>query len=101
MILNGAKVLRAAVAGVGAQMLAPAIRRILAIDHDRVEHLVEPFAVMNVGPGHDDRQRNATAVHQQVALGALFSPIRRDLIVLGPPRLPQRFEEAPPSRNSL
>lgn len=66
MILGGAKVLCAAVAGVGARMPAPAIWRVLAPDDDRAEHFIKPLAVMNVGPGHDDRQRDATAVHQQV-----------------------------------
>src|SRR5438045_7588594 len=74
VVLDGAKVLLTAVACVGTQMLASSIRRILARDDDGSEHFVQPLAVMDVGPGHDERQRDATAVHQQVALAAFFSP---------------------------
>jgi hypothetical protein len=30
--------------------------------------------VMSVGPGNDQRQRDATAVHKDMALASLFSP---------------------------
>ena len=72
MILDGAEVFGAAVARVGAQMVVSPMRRVLALDDDGGEYLVNLFAVMEVGPGHDERQRDATAVHQQVALAAFF-----------------------------
>ena len=72
VMLDGAKVLRAAVARVGAQMLASPKWRGLALDDDGGEQLVKPLAIMDVGPGHDERQRDVTAVHQEVALAAFF-----------------------------
>jgi len=39
-----------------------------------VGDVVDALAVIDVGCGHDDRQRDATPVHQQVALAALFFP---------------------------
>ena len=70
--LDGAKVLGSTVARVGAQMFVSPIWRILAPDDDGCEHVVKPHAVMDVGPCHDERQRDATGVHQQVALASFF-----------------------------
>jgi hypothetical protein len=39
-----------------------------------VEDSPELGDVMPICPGHDQRQRDATPVHQQVSLGAFFSP---------------------------
>src|SRR5438552_407596 len=39
----------------------------LALNHDGLQHGIELRDVMLIGPGHDERQRDATAVHQQVA----------------------------------
>jgi hypothetical protein len=72
--LDGAKMLGASVAGIGAQMLVSPMWRVLPLDNDGAEHVIESLAVMNVGPAHDERQGDATAVHQQVALAPIFSP---------------------------
>lgn len=62
------------ISGVGAQMFAAPLARGLALDHDGTEHLLQLRDVMLVGPGHDEGQRDTTAVHQQVALAAFFFP---------------------------
>ena len=64
----------ASIAGVGAQVLAATDARRLALDHDGLQHCVELRDVMLVRSGHDERQRDATAVHQQVTLAPLFFP---------------------------
>lgn len=69
-----AKVLGAAVAGIGAKVLVASARRIRALDHHGREHRVEPFAVIDIGAGHDERQRDAMAAHQQVAFAPLSLP---------------------------
>ena len=74
MPLHRLRVLCAGVCGIGAQMFAATPRRVRPLDHDGIEHQLETFAVMHVGPGHDERQRDATPVHQQVAHAAFFSP---------------------------
>ena len=64
----------ASISSIGTQVLpAPGVR-CLALDHDGLQHLVELGDVMLIGPGHDERQRDATAVHQQVALAPFFFP---------------------------
>lgn len=74
VVFNRAKVLCSSVAGVSAQMLVSPLRRVPALDDDGGENIVESLAVMNVGPAHDERQRDATTVHQQMTLAAFFSP---------------------------
>ena len=64
----------ASVSGIGAQVLAASHARCLALDHDGFENHVELRDVMSIGSCHDERQRDATAVHQQVALAPLFFP---------------------------
>src|SRR5574337_82168 len=105
--LDDAKVLGAAVACIGAKVLAASDRRAFAFDDNGIEHLVESFAVIDVGRGHDERQRDATAVHQQVAFAALFSPDpsgsgRRLPAPRGPSSWPRRHfaiaKRCPPSR---
>lgn len=71
---DGSQVVRAAVSGIGAQVLAATKRGRRALDHDGAEDFIDALAVIDVGPGHDERQRDATAVHQQVALAAFFFP---------------------------
>ena len=51
-----------------AKVLAAPGARGLALDHDGRQHLIELRDVMLVGPGHNERERNATAVYQQVRL---------------------------------
>lgn len=74
MALDGAHVLGTTVARVSAQMFVSPVRRVLALDEDGVKHRIKLLAVMDVGSAHDERQRDATAVHQQVAFASLFSP---------------------------
>gem|GEM_PF-1323719 len=74
VLLNGAKVLDPTVARVGAQMFVSSTGRVLALDDDGAKDVIKPLAVVDVGPAHDERQRDATTVHQQVALAAFFSP---------------------------
>ena len=87
--LDDAKGLGASVARIGAQVLAASNRRALALDYDSAEDRIDSLAVIHVGPGHDERQRDATAVHQQVAFASLFFPdpsgsVRQPLAPMGP-----------------
>ena len=41
---------------------------------DGIKHCSELADVMSISPGNDQRQRDATAVYQEVALASLFSP---------------------------
>lgn len=67
------------VSGIGTQVLAAPYAGRLALDHDGLQHRIELRDVMLIGPCHDDRQRDATTVHQQVALAPLFFPCRSGL----------------------
>ncbi len=71
---DDAKVVCPSVSGVGAQMLAAPNRWALALDHDGVRHFMDTLAIIDVGSGHDERQRDATAVYQQMALVSFFFP---------------------------
>lgn len=62
------------IARVGAQMLVAPVWRRLALDHNGLKHCIDLGDVVLIGSGHDERQRDATPVHQQVTLAALFSP---------------------------
>ena len=66
----------ASIARIGAQVLAAPGGRLVALDHDGVKDLADLGDVMRVGAGHDERQRDATAVDQQVTLASLFFPDR-------------------------
>ena len=66
--------LGAAITRIGAQVLAAALGGHRALDRDFLEDLLQPLAVMHVRRGHDDRQRDATPVHQQVTLAPIFFP---------------------------
>ena len=77
----------ASIAGIGTQVLAAPRRRGLALDHDGLQYLIELRDVMLIGSGHDERQRDATAVHQQVPLAALFFPDRSGCVP--PPLAPK------------
>lgn len=74
VVFNGAKVGDTTVARISAQVFASSMRRILALDDDGSENVVQPLAVMHIRPGDDERQGDATTVHQKVALAAFFSP---------------------------
>ena len=93
--LDGAQMLRATVTRVGTQMFVSPFGWVLAFDDDGAEHRIKPLAVVDVGPAHDERQRDATAVHQQMALASLFSPgpsgsVRRLLVPRAPSSLHHR-----------
>ena len=79
----------ASIASVGTQVLVASLWRCLALDHDGLKYRIDLGDVMLIGPGHDDRQRDATPVHQQMSLASLFSPDRSDfgrpLLVPGVP----------------
>src|SRR5882672_8738558 len=64
----------AGVALIHAQILRPTLRRFRPWHHDRVQRLSQQLHVVPIGPGDDKRQRGATAVHQQTALGPFFFP---------------------------
>ena len=68
----------ASIARVCTQMLVAPLRRCLALDHDGLKHRIDLSDVVLIGPGHDDRQRDATPVHQQVSLAPFFFPDRSD-----------------------
>ena len=61
---------------VGAQVLAAPRAWCLALDHDGLQNGIELRDVMRIRSCHDERQRDATPVHQQVGLAPLFSPDR-------------------------
>lgn len=48
------------------------------VDHDLIEHSLKLGDVMSVGPCYDYRQRDTTAVYQDVTLAALFFPYLLD-----------------------
>lgn len=56
------------------EMLATSNGGDLSLNLDGVEHRADLRHVMHIGPGHDERQGDATPVHQQMALAAFFSP---------------------------
>ena len=66
----------ATISGIQAQMLGAALSRHLALDHDARQDGIELRDIMPVRSGHDERQRDATAVDQQVTLAPIFSPDR-------------------------
>ena len=60
------------VASICAQMLASPDRWTGSLNDDDIEHSFELRNIMAVSPGHDERQRDAMSVHQQMA----FDPQR-------------------------
>jgi hypothetical protein len=52
------------VARISAQMFVPPDRRTGPLDHKCIEHRLQLGDVMSIGSGHDERQRDATTVHQ-------------------------------------
>jgi len=69
---NGLSGRRPVEGGIGTQVLFGVRTAARAAAHDRIEH--ELRYVMTIGPGHDDRQRDATSVDQQHSLAPIFSP---------------------------
>ena len=66
----------ALVSSVGAQMLRFPLAGRGAFADDAVQSRGKQLHVMLVGPADDERQRDATRVHQQTALAPIFSPCR-------------------------
>ena len=64
------------VSRVSTQMLAAPNGWWAPRDDDGIEDRYEHRDVIHVGCGHDERQRDATTVHQQVTLAPLFFPDR-------------------------
>ena len=64
----------ATIAGIGAQMFGATLLWSRSLDHDGIEHDLNLRHVVRVGSRHDERQRDATPVHQQVAFAAVFFP---------------------------
>jgi hypothetical protein len=62
------------VALVHTEVLRPSSGWLRPSDHDRVQRLGQQLHVVPIGPVDDKRQRGATAVHQQAALGPFFFP---------------------------
>ena len=59
------------------------------IDDEGIEHSGELTEIMSMGPGNDQRQRDATSVHQDVPFASLFfpGPWGWDRLLLGPEAL--------------
>ena len=80
MLLNDSQSRCAGVARVRTQMPVSSERWIGSLDNNGVQHGFKLRHVMSVCSGHDERQRNATAVHQQMAFAPIFSPCRWDWV---------------------
>ncbi len=74
MVLNDLQGRRTGVTRVRAQVLTSSLGRVGSFDHHAVEYRTELRDVMAIRSGHDERQRDATTVHQQMALAPIFSP---------------------------
>src|SRR5450631_715426 len=95
VLFNGRPRRLASIASIGTQVLAASLRRRGTLHHDGVEDGSKLADIMSVCPGHDDRQRDATTVHQQMTLASIFSPdpsglARRFLEPVAPSSLPRR-----------
>jgi len=64
MLLDDFQRGRPGIARVSAQMFVSPDGWIGSIDHDGVKHWLQLGDVMSIGSGHDERQRDATPVHQ-------------------------------------
>ena len=74
MALNDFQRGLAAISRIKTQMLGTTIGRHFALDPDGRQDGVELRNIMPVRSGHDERQRDATAVDQQMTLAPIFSP---------------------------
>ena len=62
------------VAFIHAEVLRRFLGRLGPPHHDRVQRLGQQLHVVAIGPGDDKRERGATAVYEQAALGSFFFP---------------------------
>ena len=67
----------ASIARIGAQVLGAALLWRRTLDHNGIEYGLNLRHVVCVRSRHDERQRDATPVHQQMVLAAFPPPIRR------------------------
>jgi hypothetical protein len=74
MLLDDRQHRRCGVAGVSAKVFASPFGWLRSLDYDDIKHGFELGYVMPAGSGHDERQRDATTVDQQMALAPIFSP---------------------------
>ena len=74
MLLDDFQRGRSGIARVSAQMFVSPDRWAGSFDHDGLKHRLQLGDIMSVGSGHDERQRDATPVHQQMALAPIFFP---------------------------
>src|SRR3972149_7825413 len=96
MFFDDAKRRGTRVAGIGAQVLAASLRQCGTRHHDGIEDCFKLADIMSICSGHDDRERDATTVHQQVTLAPLFSPdpsgsVRRIPVRTGPSSSPGAY----------
>ena len=66
-------------AGVGTQVLRRLGGNRGAGGHQGVQDRFQLRDIMPIGPSHDERERGAMRVHQEHALGPIFSPDRSGL----------------------
>ena len=80
MLFYGFQGWRTGVTGIGAQMFVPSLRWIGSLDRNAIKHSLQLRHIMPIGSCHDERQRDATTVHQQMALASIFFPDRSDSV---------------------
>src|SRR5258706_10668051 len=96
MLFDDGKSGHAGIAGIGTQVLAASLGWRRPLYHDRLQNRGNLADIMSICSGHDDRERDATAVHEQVTLAPIFSPdpsgwVRRLLVPAAPSSLPRRY----------
>src|SRR5690625_3968947 len=64
----------AGITGIGAQVFVAPYGRGGPFDLNGIEYGFQLADIMTIGPGYDERQRDATAVHQQMSLASFFFP---------------------------
>lgn len=73
MLFNDRKSWPAGIAGIRTQVLAASLRRRGTLHHDGIKDCGNLADIMSICSGHDDRERDATTVHEQMALAPIFS----------------------------
>ena len=74
MLRNDRQCRSSGVADISAKVFASSLGWLRSLYYDGIKHGFELGDVMPIGSGHDERQRDATTVHQQMALAPIFSP---------------------------
>ena len=96
MLLNDSQGRCAGVARVRTQILVSSERWTGSLYNNGVQHGFKLRHVMSVGSGRNERQRDATAVRQQMAFAPIFSPCRWDWVQrfpvpMSPSSSPRRY----------